>query len=234
MGDSLKNIKKELFSLGSRKKAELLQKFFKTGKGQYGEGDVFIGVMVPQVRNIVKKYKDIEISETIKLLHSKEHELRLAALLILVEKYNKSDEGMKRKIFNAYLGNTKYINNWDLIDLTAPRIIGKYLYSKDRGILKKLAKSKSLWERRISLLATFHFIDNGEFKDSLKLAKLLLDDKEDLIHKAIGWMLREIWKRDPRITESFIRKYIRKMPRTSLRYAIERMPEKRRKEFLKL
>lgn len=234
MEDSLKNIKKELFFLSSGEKAILLQRFFKTGKGQYGEGDIFIGVMVPQVRSVVKKYKDIKIPETIKLLRSKEHEFRLAALLILVEKYNKSNEIIRRKIFNIYLKNTKYINNWDLIDLTAPRIVGKHLYSKNRLILKKLAKSKSLWERRISLLATFYFIDRNEFKDSMELAKSLLDDKEDLIHKAIGWMLREIWKRDPRTTESFIRKHVRKMPRTSLRYAIERMPEKRRKEFLKL
>ena len=220
--------------MADEKKAKGLQRFFKTGKGEYAEGDKFLGVMVPQTRQLVNKYwKEISLAEVKSLLHSQFHEERLLALLILVKKFEKGDEATRGKIFNLYLANTKYINNWDLVDLSAPRIAGAYLVGRDRSILLKLANSRNLWERRIAVLATFWFIAQGESGFALKVAAILVHDEHDLIHKAVGWMLREIGKRCRQADEEeFLEKHYKIMPRTMLRYAIERFDNKRRYYYL--
>lgn len=228
----VKDIQNDLDHLASKEIATVLQRFFKTGKGEYGEGDIFRGIKVPNIRNLCKKYKDISLNETKKLLHSAYHEDRLLALFILVEKYRKGEETVRNQIFRLYLKNTKYINNWDLIDLSAEHIIGPHLEKGDKSLLTKLAKSNSLWERRIAVLSTFHFIKDKKFNQTLKIAAILLKDKEDLIHKAVGWMLREIGKRDLSVEEEFLKKNYKKMPRTMLRYAIEKFPENKRKAYL--
>ena len=208
--------------------------FFKTGPGEYGEGDIFIGVTVPQIRSLVKKYNiQITITKSFSLLRSKIHEERLLALLILVCKYNQGSEKEQKQIFEAYLKNTKYINNWDLVDLTAYHIVGAYLEKRDKTPLYMLAQSSDLWEKRIAMLSTFWYIRKKEFTDALKIAKLLLCDKHDLIHKVVGWMLREIGKREVAKEEKFLQKYYKKMPRTMLRYAIEKFQEERRQAYLK-
>ena len=220
--------------LANPKQAKLLQRFFKTGKGEYGEGDIFLGIKVPEQRKIAKKYPDLSLKEIQELLLSKIHENRLTSLFVLIEQYKKSDEKGKKEIFGFYLKNTKNINNWDLVDLSAPKIVGDYLLDKNRSILYKLAKSKSLWERRISILSTAAFIWNNEYKDTLKISGILLNDKHDLIHKGVGWMLREVGKRvSQEKEEEFLRKHYKKMPRTMLRYAIERFSEKKRKFYMK-
>ena len=221
--------KKELQNLANPDKAKILQRFFKTGKGEYGEGDLFLGIPVPEQRKLAKKYQGLTLKEVQILLSSRYHEHRLTSLLILVIKYAKSDDTEKKDIIDFYLKNTRHINNWDLVDSSADKIIGDYLLDKDRSLLFKLAKSDNLWERRIAIMATFRFIKNSEFKDTLQLSVLLLKDDHDLIHKAVGWMLREIGKRDLSIEEDFLKKHYKKMPRTMLRYAIEKFdPEKRR------
>lgn len=227
-----KQFSAELRKAASKETASILQWFFKTGKGDYGEGDKFLGIKVPQIRKIAKRNNDLTFTEIQKALKSKFHEERLCALLILINKYSTGDEKTKEKITNFYLANTKFINNWDLVDLTAPKILGKYLLNRDREILYTLSISESLWERRISILSTFEFIREKQFQDSLKIAKLLLKDEHDLIHKAVGWMLREIGKRDLETEEKFLLKYYKKMPRTMLRYAIEKFPEKKRRAYL--
>lgn len=228
----IRKLQKDLQKLANSEKAKILQRFFKTGKGGYGEGDVFLGVMVPEQRKVAKKYKDLTLKEIQQLLNSKIHEHRLTSLFILVDKYKKADEKTKKKIFDFYLKNKNNINNWDLIDLSAPNIIGDYLLDKPRDILYKLAKSKSLWERRISILSTAAFIRNGQFDDTLRISEILINDKHDLIHKGVGWMLREVGKRNQAIEERFLKKYYKKMPRTMLRYAIEKLPENKRKFYL--
>ena len=230
----LQPIELEIQNKANPEKAKVLQRFFKTGKGEYGEGDIFLGITVPEQRKIAKKFLDLELDEIQKILNSKIHEKRLITLLILIEKYKKADEKGKEKIFNFYLKNTKNINNWDLVDLSAPNIIGDFLLDKDRKILYKLAKSEDLWERRISILATLAFIRKNQFQDTLKISEILLHDKHDLIHKAVGWMLRETGKRNKEIEEEFLRIWRKKMPRTMLRYAIEKFPEEERKRFLHL
>jgi len=224
--------KKELKKLANSKQAEILQRFFKTGKGEYGEGDIFLGVKVPIQRKVADKFQELSLKDIEKLLKSKIHEHRMTALLILIKQYKKADEREKKKIFNFYLKNTKNINNWDLVDISAPKIMGEYLLNKPRNVLYKLAKSDNLWERRIAIISTFTFIRNNEFDDTLKIAKILLNDKHDLIHKAVGWMLREVGKRDQKIEEEFLKKHYSKMPRVMLRYAIERFEEKKRKFYL--
>lgn len=229
-------IKKELGKLASLKQAQVLQRFFKTSPGEYGEGDIFLGIKVPVQRQVVKKYyKDLSLSEIHKLLRTKVHEYRLVALLILVAKFNVENisAAEKKKIYDLYLKNTAYVNNWDLVDLSAPNIVGVYLLDKPRAVLYKLVKSKDLWERRIAILATFTFIRNNDFKDTLRIAKILLQDEHDLIHKAVGWMLREVGKRDQETEEKFLRKHYRAMPRTMLRYAIEKFEEAKRLAYLK-
>ncbi len=230
----LKKLRKEIRSLANPEKAKILAGFFKTGKGQYGEGDKFLGITVPQTRTVAKKYWQLPLAEVLQLLQSIFHEERLAALLIMIVQYERGDEKQKKKIFDAYLKNTQWINNWDLVDLTADRIVGAYLADKPKDILFSLAESKLLWERRIAMLATFHEIKNGRSQTTLEIAKKLLNDKEDLMHKAVGWMLREVGKRcSQEEEEKFLQKYIKVMPRTTLRYAIERFEEGKRQGYLK-
>lgn len=231
---SLINIKKVFQKLADKKQAENLQRFFKTGKGQYGEGDKFLGIKVPLQRQLVKKYLDLPLADVENLLHSQYHEHRLTALLLLVKKFEKGDLKQKDKIYRLYLKNYRRINNWDLVDLSAPNIVGVYLLDKNRSILYKLAKSSDLWQRRISVLATFTFIRNKDFNDSLKIAEMLLKDRHDLIHKAVGWMLREVGKRDLAVLDDFLAKNAATMPRTMLRYAIEKLPESKRLKYLKI
>jgi 3-methyladenine DNA glycosylase AlkD len=230
---NLTEIKKEIKKNANPQKAILLQRFFKTGPGEYGEGDKFLGIMVPVQRSIAKKYKELSLKDIRELLNSNIHEERLIALLILVEQYKKGDEQKKEDIFTFYHLHRKRINNWDLVDLTAHIISGSYLMDKDKSILYKLAESKNIWDRRIAVISTFHFIKNNVFVDSLCIAEKLLNDKHDLIHKAVGWMLREIGNRDMNTEEGFLEKHYKKMPRTMLRYAIEKFPEKKRLAYLK-
>lgn len=231
-GSSRSVLKQELQRLKNPLKAKLLSRFFKTGKGEYGEGDIFIGIIVPVQRQIAAEYRDLSMGELEKLLRSPIHEERLIALFILIHKYQKGDDVQKKKYFNFYLKNTKHINNWDLVDLSAPKIVGEYLKDKNRGILYKFARSKNLWERRIAALSTFQFIKRRDFTDSLKIAKILLHDNHDLIHKAVGWMLREIGKRERKTEEWFLLKHYKTMPRTMLRYVIERFDKKKRNFYL--
>lgn len=209
------------------------RRFFKTGIGQYGEGDRFLGIRVPELRGQAKKYMAVPLAEVQRLLSSAYHEERLCALLILVQKFSKGGPTDRKAIYKVYLKNTRYINNWDLVDLSAPFIVGAYLVDKDRRLLYKMARSKSLWERRIAVLATFNFIKNLEFIDALKIVGMLVDDREDLIHKAAGWMLREVGKREPNVEKAFLKQHYRRMPRTMLRYAIEKFPEHERRQYLK-
>jgi len=229
----MKNIQKRLKQLASRETAKILQKFFKTGPGQYGEGDIFIGVKVPDLRKLAKEFQDITISEVRALLASSIHEERLLALLILVRNFASGDEITKKKIYELYLENTPFINSWDLVDGSAHHIVGAFLMGKNKAPLFRLAKSENLWERRIAVVSTFHFIKNDQFQETLGIAEILLTDPEDLIHKAVGWMLREIGKRDRVAEETFLKKHSMKMPRTMLRYAIEKFPEPKRQRYLK-
>jgi 3-methyladenine DNA glycosylase AlkD len=230
--NTAKDISKRLQKMGDEEDARFLQGFFKTGPGQYGEGDIFLGIRVPATRKLAKEYKHLPLKEILALLKSHYHEVRLFALISLVNAFTNGDEIIRKKIYDLYLANTKHINNWDLVDLSAPNIVGAYLLERNRKPLYQLAKSKSLWERRIAVLATFSFIRNNQFDDCLKIAEILLKDNEDLIHKATGWMLREVGKRDTKILEDFLRKHCRTMPRTMLRYAIEKFTPARRKMFL--
>lgn len=228
-------LQQELHSLKNPDKAKLLSGFFKTGKGEYGEGDVFLGITMPQQRVIAKKYfKPISLEDIEKLLHGKYHEERMTALVILTYKFEKAYKEEQKDIYDLYLKNTKYINNWDLVDVTTPRIVGAYLLEKERSVLYKLVKSKDLWERRISVLATFMFIREHQFEDSLRISEILLQDRHDLIHKAVGWMLREIGKRNQEVEEDFLQKHYKKMPRTMLRYAIEKFDEKKKQFYMKM
>ena len=210
----------------------MLQGFFKTGKGEYGEGDVFRGIKIPVLRKLAKKYQDMTCAEVGKLLTSKFHEDRMLALLLLVGNYSKADDAGKKNIYTMYLRNTRFINNWDLVDVTAHHIVGHYLMDKSREPLYRLARSKILWERRIAIIATFHYIRQNKFDDTLKIAGMLIDDPHDLMHKAVGWMLREVGKRDLQSEEQFLKTHYRQMPRTMLRYAIERFPEAKRRAYL--
>lgn len=226
----------EINKSANPKKAELLSRFFKTGPGQYGEGDVFLGITVPVSRKIALKYKNLSFPEISKLLSSKIHEERLIALLILVNQFEHGQENTRKKIFEFYLAHTKFINNWDLVDLSAPNIVGMYLLGKkDRKILTRLARSNNLWERRIAIISTLAFIVKAkEYKDTFEISTILLHDKHDLIHKAVGWMLREVGKRiSESVEREFLDLYYQEMPRTMLRYAIERFDSKSRMYYLK-
>jgi 3-methyladenine DNA glycosylase AlkD len=216
----------DLQKLANKERAVSVAHYFKTGKGEYGEGDVFIGLTVPQVRGIAKKYKELPLAEIEKLLHSSIHEFRLTALIILT--YKK----LSKEIVDLYLRNTEYINNWDLVDLSSHEILGTWLLDKPRTILYKLAKSKNIWERRIAIISTFAFLRKNDITDSLKLADILLHDTHDLMHKAVGWALREVGKRDEKVLVAFLAKHYKTMPRTTLRYAIEKFDEKRRRAYL--
>jgi len=229
----LRKLRRELCALANPVRVRVSQSFFKTGPGEYGEGDRFIGLTVPQLRSLAKRYRQLSLKETNLLLRSPIHEERLLALLILAGKFAMEDKVGQQRLYETYLQNTRYINNWDLVDSSAEHIVGAFLRERSRAPLLRLARSKSLWERRIAIIATFHFIKRGEFAPTLRIARQLLRDREDLIHKAAGWMLREVGKRDRLAAENFLRKHYRQMPRTMLRYAIERLPERQRQCYLK-
>jgi 3-methyladenine DNA glycosylase AlkD len=226
------DLKSALKMSANPEKAKNLERYFKTGPGEYGEGDIFLGITVPVLRIIAKQNMDLNLDELRELITSPIHEERLSALMILVHRFPKSSRDEKEKIFRFYLSNTKNINNWDLVDLSAPQIVGGYLIDTDKKILKKLASSNNLWEKRIAALATFQFIKNNQFDTAFIIAKKLLSDEHDLIHKAVGWMLKEIGKRDLKIEEAFLKENYKLMPRTMLRYAIEKFPERKRKAYL--
>ena len=230
---SARVIENRLRRLADAAQAAVLLRFFKTGKGEYGEGDRFLGIKVPVLRKLVKEYCSTPLEEVARLLQSPTHEARLVALLLLVQAYERGDDTVQRRVFKLYLDHTDRINNWDLVDLSAPQIVGAHLASRSRRRLETLARSKSLWERRIAIVATHHFIRHNEFDTTLRIAEILLHDEHDLIHKAVGWMLREVWKRDQPTLERFLKPRCREMPRTMLRYAIERFPEPKRQAYLK-
>jgi len=232
---NIEKIKNEINKSANPEKAKDLMRFFKTSEGKYGEGDIFLGIKVPLQRKIAKKYFKLDLEEIQGLLRSKIHEHRMIGLFILINKYSKSNKDEKRDIFDFYLKNTKNINNWDLVDLTAPKIVGHFIeeHGGNIKILYKLAKSDDLWEKRIAIISTAFFIRKGKFKDTLKIVKILLEDEHDLIHKAMGWMLREVGKRNQKILEDFLEKNIKKIPRITLRYAIEKFPKKKRKRYLR-
>ncbi|PIN93696.1 DNA alkylation repair protein [Candidatus Pacearchaeota archaeon CG10_big_fil_rev_8_21_14_0_10_31_24] len=232
------SIQQELRKYAHPDKIKIYQNFFKTGPGEYGEGDIFIGLTVPDTRAVAKKYLDLSLEEVKKILESKVHEDRLAGLLILVAKFDKFPE-KRKELFEFYLKNTKHINNWDLVDLSAYQIIGRYIFQEGKenpllaSILIKLSKSKNLWEKRIAIVSTYYFIKNNRFDETSHIAEILLNDSHDLIHKAVGWMLREVGNRDLKTLEYFLKKHYKKMPRTMLRYAIEKFPEEKRQKYLK-
>jgi len=224
----------EIRKLANEEIAKHSLRFFKTGKGEYGYSDIFLGVRAPKIRLIAKKHIDISIVDMKILIQSKYHEERFLGLIILVNKYSKTkDKKTKNQLYKIYISSFKYINNWDLVDVTCPHVIGKHLIDKDRSVLYKWAKSDDLWTKRIAIVSTFSFIRQNDLEDTFKIAEILLQDKHDLIHKAVGWMLREAGKRDLEKEEIFLKKYYRDMPRTMLRYAIEKFPESKRQAYLK-
>lgn len=225
-------VKSDLQEASDPLHAEKLQGFFKTGKGEYGEGDIFLGVRVPEQRRIAKKHRNIPLEDVLDLLRSDIHEHRLTSLFILTDQYVKADKQKKEEIVNLYIDNTGFINNWDLVDSSAHKILGAWLIDKPRDILYRLAKSESIWERRISIISTFAFINEGDLADAVALAEILLNDEHDLIHKACGWVLREVGKKNNDELISFLDKYYSEMPRTMLRYAIEKLPQTQRKHYL--
>ena len=227
-----RHMQEALRSLSDAATAEHSARFFKTGKGEYGEGDRFLGIRVPVIRKQVRVFRDAPLRSIVALLRSGFHEERLLGVLLLVEKYRRGDATQKQRIFNLYLEHRSQVNNWDLVDSSAHLIVGPQLESGDRSLLYELAESDVLWDRRIAMMATYHYIRQHDFADALKLAAKLRDDTQDLIHKAVGWMLREIGNRDRAAEERFLERHYRKMPRTMLRYAIEKFPEKRRKAYL--
>lgn len=230
-----KELEREIAAFGSPKKAALCARFFKTGPGDYGEGDVFIGITTPELRGVVRRYDDLPLAEVERLLQSREHEYRMAALLLLVSGFGRGDAAARETIHALYLRNVERINNWDLVDASAEHIVGAWLDGRPEKTaeLTKLARSPLLWERRIAMVATFHFIKAGRADEAFDVAELLLADKHDLMHKAAGWMLREVGKRcDAATLEGFLKRHCRVMPRTMLRYAIERFPEPLRRAYL--
>ena len=227
-----KAIEAELIERGDPERARNLAWFFKTGKGQYGEGDIFVGLKVPEVRRLARGYADLTLDDMTALLQSAYHEARFLALVLLTARFKRGTDRKKAEIHARYLAHTRHVNNWDLVDCSAPHIVGAWLVDKDRAPLYRLAKSQSLWERRIAVIATQAFIRNGDYADTLKIAELLRDDPHDLIHKAVGWMLREVGNRDRAAEEGFLNRHHRRMPRTMLRYAIEKFPPQRRRQYL--
>ncbi len=230
---SLTDLRNDLRKEANKEQAVNLQRFFKTGKGEYGEGDIFYGIKVPVQRGIAKKHRELNLPELQELLNSPIHEERLTALFILVDQYGKGDDKEKEKIFRLYIKNACKINNWDLVDLSAPKIVGAHLFNRDKSILFKLAVSLNLWEKRIAILSTMYFIKYLHFETTFKIAEILLNDRHDLIHKGVGWMLREVGNKNLKEEEKFLGKYYKQMPRTMLRYAIEKFPENTRKDYLK-
>jgi len=228
----VKELRKDLRKEANKEQAVILQRFFKTGKGEYGEGDKFYGIKVPVQRIIAKKHRDITPADIQDLLNSPVHEERLVSLFILVDLYTKGDDKTKERLFRFYLRNTKKINNWDLVDLSAPKIVGAHLLNREKDILFKLAVSSNLWEKRIAILSTYTFVKNNHFDTTFRITEILLNDNHDLIHKGVGWMLREVGNQNLQEEEKFLKKHYKTMPRTMLRYAIEKFPEKRRKAYL--
>jgi 3-methyladenine DNA glycosylase AlkD len=231
----LEQLEEEIKKLENKNQAKILQRFFKTGPGHYGEGDVFLGIMVPQTRKLAKQFEDLSLDDLQQLLNTKIHEKRLLALIILVNRYKKLKTAEeKRELYDFYLQNTRNVNNWDLVDLSCRDIVGQFILEnlKEKKTLYKLANSNHLWEKRIAIVSTWQFIRQKQFEDTIKISEILLKDKHDLIHKAVGWMLREIGKKDQGVLLSFLDKHYKHMPRTSLRYAIERLPKKLRKHYL--
>jgi len=226
-------ILKNLEALSNPGAALFAGRFFKTGPGEYGEGDLFRGIRVPVLRKFSHSLDDTPLAEVVRLLSSAYHEDRLLALLMLMRRFSQGEEAMREQIYTLYLANTRFINNWDLVDVSAEHIVGSFLLHRPRKPLYQLAGSEALWERRIAITATFHFIRRGEFNDTLTLAEKLLQDTQELIHKASGWMLREVGKRNQALLEDFLLQHYRRMPRVMLRYAIERFPEERRLDYLK-
>jgi 3-methyladenine DNA glycosylase AlkD len=229
---TLAMLRAELYALADPADAIHLQRFFKTAPGEYGAGDKFLGLRVPALRKLVRDYRQLNDADALEMLASSWHEERLLALMLLVDGYDRGDESRRERIHRAYLEHTRYINNWDLVDASAEHIVGPHLEAREIALLERLARSDDIWERRIAIISTFHFIKRNEFAPTLKIARLLLEDSHDLIHKAVGWMLREVGKRDRGVEDAFLRKHYQKMPRTMLRYAIERHPETLRKRYL--
>ncbi len=224
----------EIQALANKEIAKHSLRFFKTSKGEYGYGDVFLGVRTPQIRLIAKKYIDISTADMKTIIKSKYHEERLLGLIILVNKYSKAkDEKVRNQLYKIYVSSFKYVNNWDLVDVTCPHVIGKHLMNKERSILYSWAKSNDLWTKRIAIVSTHWFIRKNDLDDTFKIAEILLNDEHDLIHKAVGWMLREAGKRDLEKEEIFLKKHYKNMPRTMLRYSIEKFPEPKRQKYLK-
>ena len=226
--------REEIRALANKEIAQHSLRFFKTDKGEYGHGDLFLGVRAPKIRLIAKKHIDISITDMKTLIQSKYHEERFLGLIILVNKYAKTkDKKNRNQLYKIYVSSFKYINNWNLVDVTCPHVTGKHLIDKDRTILYKWAKSEDLWTKRIAMVSTFSFIRKNDLEDTFKIAEILLHDEHDIIHKAVGWMLREAGKRDLKREETFLKKYYKTMPRTMLRYAIEKFPETKRQKYLK-
>jgi len=226
------DLEKALRKLGNPAKAAFLQRFFKTGPGEYAEGDTLLGITVPVIREVAKRFVDLPYAEVVRSLRSRWHEQRLAALYLLRWQFERGTAREQKRIFDLYIRSSRYINNWDLVDASATYIMGPYLLERPRAVLHKMVRSKNLWERRMAVLATFYFIRQGEFTETLKLAEKLLNDDHDLMHKPVGWMLREIGKRDRKVEEKFLEKFAKRMPRTMLRYAIEHFPPVARKKFM--
>jgi 3-methyladenine DNA glycosylase AlkD len=223
---------RQLLALRNAPRAAILQRFFKTGPGDYGAGDRFLGITVPVLRRLARAYQALPLADVAALLRSSWHEERLLALLILVRRYGRAAPSEREAIYRLYRRRRARINNWDLVDCSAEHIVGAHLRDADRSSLEALARSKRVWDRRIAVMATFHYIKQGEYGTTLRLARLLLDDKHDLIHKAVGWMLREVGKRDRAVEEAFLRRHAQRMPRTMLRYAVERFPPALRRRYL--
>ena len=226
-------IQGELESLADPGHAAILQRFFKTGPGEYGEGDRFRGLRLPVLRKVARKYRGLPLAAAVSLLQSAFHEDRLLALLLLIQHYYPGDADLRGEIHHLYLEHRGLVNNWDLVDTSAPHLLGHYLRDRPKDPLTRLAASRVLWDRRMAIIATLDFIRQGNYDETLRIARLLLGDPEDLIHKAVGWMLREVGKREAAVAEAFLQAYYRRMPRTMLRYAIERFPEARRQAYLK-
>ncbi|MEN9848891.1 MAG: hypothetical protein RL368_1631 [Pseudomonadota bacterium] len=231
--NKLDEIKQKLDALSDPMNQQQAQRFFKTGKGEYAEGDIFLGIRTPVLRKLAAQYKDLSLDDSEQLLQSPIHEQRSLALMLWVAQFPKADKAQQQQLFERYLQNTKFINNWDLVDISAPTLIGQYLLEKNRGILYKLVASKALWERRIAVVATLTFIRHQQFDEILDFAKLLLNEPHDLIHKAVGWMLREVGKQNLSLLVAFIDEYDTQLPRTTLRYAIEHFNEEQRQFHLK-
>ena len=230
---TLRAVRRDLRAAADADDAVHLQRFFKTGPGEYAEGDRFLGLRVPKTRLLARAHRSLPIDDVLTLLTSKWHEERLFALILLVHRYSRGRTAEKQHIYEAYLANTKHINNWDLVDTSAEHIVGPHIAPNDLVILNRLSESDDVWERRIAMLATFHWIKKREFAPALHIARRLVNDKHDLIHKAVGWMLREVGNRDGKVEREFLRDHYPTMPRTMLRYAIEKFPEAERLRYLK-